>query len=293
MDVNFELYKVFYYVAKYLSFSAAASALYISQSAVSQSIKLLEKQLNSTLFFRHTKLVQLTPEGKLLFQHIEQAFHLIKAGEKSIQEIHSLQKGEVKIGASDTICKYYLLPYLKAFHQMYPDIQIRITNRPSPVCVELLKKGAVDISVVNLLPNALYEKIQVKEMKKIQDVLIAGKPFEHLRHHPISIRELEKYPLLLLEKNSTTRRIFEDFAQQHGATIAPEFELGSMDLLIQLTRIGLGISFVMLDAIEKELLNQEIFILKIKEELPQRSIGVLTNSTVPLSIAAQKFIELF
>ncbi|WZL73925.1 LysR family transcriptional regulator [Clostridiaceae bacterium 35-E11] len=292
MNVNFELYKIFYFVGKNLSFSQAAEQLYVSQSAISQSIKLLEEKLGSKLFFRHTKQVKFTPEGALLFKHIEQAFNFIKSGEKGIQEIHSLKQGEVRIGASDTICKYYLLPYFKQFHQMYPDIKIHITNRPSPVCVELLKKGTVDLSVVNLAPNEVYPNMEVREVKKIQDVFITGKSFSYLQNKELPLKALEAYPLLMLEKNSTTRRFFEDFVKKHQVSITPEFELGSIDLLIDLTKIGLGISFVMVDAIKKELLQKEVFILHIKEKLPQRSIGVLTNSNIPVSIATQKFMDL-
>ncbi|TCO75234.1 LysR family transcriptional regulator [Marinisporobacter balticus] len=292
MEINFELYKVFYFVGKYLSFSQAANNLYISQSAVSQSIKLLEEKLNSKLFFRHTKEVKFTVEGELLFKHIEQAFNFIKSGERSVGEIHSLKKGEVRIGASDTICKYYLLPFLKKFHEIYPDIKIHIINRPSPVCAELLKKGSVDMSVINLPHKIVYKNMHFKEIKKIQDVFIAGSSFKNLKGKVLSLKELENYPLLLLEKNSTTRNFFDAFIKKHNVAITPEFELGSIDLLVELTKIGLGISYVMLDAIKDTLEKEKFFILNIKEKPPQRSIGVLHNTNIPIPIATQKFIDL-
>ncbi|MCT4604668.1 MAG: LysR family transcriptional regulator [Marinisporobacter sp.] len=292
MNINFELYKVFYYVAKYLSFSRAAHELYISQSAVSQSIKLLEEKLHSKLFLRHTKKVNLTSEGNLLFKHIEQAFNFIKAGERSLEETHSLEKGTVKIGASDTICKYYLLPYFKKFHQMYPEIKIHVTNRPSPICAELLKKGNVDLSIINLPFEKNYTDLSYKEIKEVQDVFIAGENFKSLQGKILSLKELENYPFLSLQKNSTTRSFFENFIQKYKVNITPEFELGSIDLLIELTKIGLGISFVTLDTIKEALDKKEIFILNLKEKTPQRSIGVLTHEKVPLPIAAQKFMAL-
>ncbi|MCT4621775.1 MAG: LysR family transcriptional regulator [Marinisporobacter sp.] len=292
MNINFELYKVFYYVAKYLSFSRAAHELYISQSAVSQSIKLLEEKLNSKLFLRHTKRVNLTSEGDLLFKHIEQAFNFIKSGERSLEETHSLEKGTVKIGASDTICKYYLLPYFKKFHEMYPQIKIHVTNRPSPICAELLKKGNVDISIINLPFQKTYTDLSYKEIKEVQDVFIGGENFKSLQGKILSLKDLENYPFLSLQKNSTTRSFFEDFIKKHEVNITPEFELGSIDLLIELTKIGLGISFVMLDSIKEALNKEEIFILNIKEKPPKRSIGVLTHKKIPMPIAAQKFINL-
>ncbi len=129
MDINYELYKVFYHVAVTLSFSEASKQLFISQSAVSQSIKVLEKKLNQTLFIRSTKRVQLTPEGEILFKHVEPAMNLIRKGENQLLEANTLNGGQLRIGASDTICRYYLVNYLKEFHLRYPNVHIKVTNQ--------------------------------------------------------------------------------------------------------------------------------------------------------------------
>lgn len=292
MDVSFELYKVFYFVARSLSFSEASAGLYISQSAVSQSIRLLEEKMQCRLFNRNTKKVKLTPEGEILFKHVEQAFNFIKAAERSIDELHSLKQGEVRIGASDTICKYYLLPYIKKFNRLYPQINIRVTNRTSPVCMELLRNGSVDVSVVNIPEKGIDKNMQVKKIRTIQDVFIAGNSFARLKDKEIPLKELEKYPLLMLEKNTTTRNFIDAFLEKKGVHITPEIELGSVDLLIELAKIGLGISFVVRDYVEKELAGRGLFVLNIKEELPRRLLGIVTNSSVPVPAAAQKFIEL-
>ncbi|MHB8170177.1 MAG: LysR family transcriptional regulator [Thermincolia bacterium] len=293
MDINFELYKVFYFVANTLSFSEAADRLFISQSAVSQSIRTLEKKMNCQLFIRNTKQVKLTPEGEILFKHAEQAFNFLKAGERSISEIHSLKQGEVRIGASDTICKYYLLPCFREFNRLYPNIKIHVTNRTSPSCIQLLKNGSVHMGVVNIPDYELDKNIQTKKIKDLQDVFIAGQSFAFLKDKAISLKDLEQFPLLLLEKNTTTRSFFEDFIKKKGININPEIELGSVDLLIELAKIGLGISFVIKDYIQKELANHEVFILNLKEKIPKRSLGIITNNNIPLPVAAQKFIELF
>ena len=134
MDINYELYKVFYHVANTLSFSEASKQLFISQSAVSQSVKVLEKKLNQTLFLRSTKRVQLTPEGEILLKHIEPAMNLIRQGENQLLEANTLNGGQLRIGASDTICRYYLIPYLKEFHRRYPNVHIKVTNQTSIAC---------------------------------------------------------------------------------------------------------------------------------------------------------------
>ena len=123
MDINYELYKVFYYVATTLSFSEASKRLFISQSAVSQSIKALEKKLDQTLFIRSTKRVQLTPEGEILLRHVEPAMNLIKRGESQLMD-SATTGGQIRIGASDTICRYFLVPYLKRFHKEFPNAHI-------------------------------------------------------------------------------------------------------------------------------------------------------------------------
>ena len=126
MDINYELYKVFYHVAATLSFSEASKQLFISQSAVSQSIKVLEKKLNQPLFIRSTKRVQLTPEGEILLKHIEPAMNLIRKGENQLLEAHTLNGGQLRIGASDTICRYYLVTYLNRFHKEFPIFTSRL-----------------------------------------------------------------------------------------------------------------------------------------------------------------------
>ena len=152
MDINYELYKVFYYVASSLSFSEASKRLFISQSAVSQSIKVLEKKMKRKLFIRSTKKVQLTPEGEILLKHIEPAMNLIRRGEMQLLEADSLNGGQLRIGASDTICRYYLVPYLNQFHKEFPNVHIKVINQTSIKCVELLQNGQADFIVVNY-PN--------------------------------------------------------------------------------------------------------------------------------------------
>jgi DNA-binding transcriptional LysR family regulator len=292
LDISLELYKVFYYVAKTLSFSEASGLLYISQSAVSQSVRLLEEKMNCRLFIRNTKQVKLTQEGEILYKHVEQAFNFIRAGERGISEVHSLKQGEVRIGASDTICKYYLLPYFQKFSRLYPRIKIRVTNRTSPVCMELLRNGSVDVGVVNIPEKGVDKNMSVKKVRMVQDVFIAGKSFAHLKDRIISLKELAQYPLLMLEKNTTTRNFIDAFLEKKGVRITPEIELGSVDLLVELAKIGLGISFVVRDYIEKELSKGEVFVLNVKEKIPARGLGIVTNTSIPAPAAARKFVEL-
>ncbi|MEA4846711.1 MAG: LysR family transcriptional regulator [Clostridiaceae bacterium] len=292
MDINFELYKVFYYVSKSLSFSEASEELFITQSAVSQSIKLLEEKLKCQLFFRNTKKVKLTREGEVLFGHIEQAFNFIKSGERILEEMNSLNQGEIRIGASDTICKYYLMPYIKSFNHAYPNIKIHVTNRTSPRCIELLRKGSVDLSVINIPEKFNYSNIKVKNTQRVRDVFIANENFKGLKDRKVSLKELESYPLIVLERNSTTREFFDNLMAKHEVSIKPEIELGSVDILMEMTKIGLGIAFAPEECVKPELSKGDIFIIDIKEEIPDRNLGFVIHSNIPLPLAASKFVEL-
>jgi len=290
MALNYELYKVFYQVALNLSFSKAAENLFISQSAVSQNIKNLEEELQIKLFIRSTKNVQLTEAGKTLFEHIEAAFNLIENGEKSIKEINALEKGEVHIGANDTISKDYLLPYLNKFHQLYPNIQIKITNRTSSTCVELLLQNKVDFIISNLPNPKITKKMTVDEIFAFNDIFIANKEFKELENDIITLKKLTEYPLLMLESKTTTRQFFENTLKKAGIDIEAAVALGSVDLLIEMTKIGLGISLI--PEYSLELKNQGLFEVKTNEKLPTRKLAVVKMKNIPLSKAAEKFLQI-
>ncbi len=290
MDINYELYKVFYYVAKTLSFSEASKQLYISQSAVSQSIKSLENKLNQHLFVRSTKKVKLTPEGEVLFKHIEPAINLIIRGENQILDANTLNGGQLRIGASDTICRYYLVPYLKAFHAHFPNVHIKVTNQTSAGCVELLENGQVDLIVTNF-PNPKINGVQnVRQVKEFKDIFIASAShFPELINKSLRLEELLGYPLLMLSKISTTSEFLHSLFQQKQLDLVPEIELSSNDLLIDLARIGLGIAFVPDFCLPKD--DPDLIQINLSEMLPSRHLVVGYNDQMPLSEAAKYFIE--
>ncbi|MEE1243818.1 LysR family transcriptional regulator [Frisingicoccus sp.] len=289
MDINYELYKVFYYVAKTLSFSEASKKLYISQSAVSQSIKALEKKLDQNLFIRSTKRVKLTPEGEILFKHIEPAINLIIRGENQIMDANSLNGGQLRIGASDTICRYYLVPYLKEFHEHFPNVHIKVTNATSAHCVDLLENEVVDLIVTNA-PNPRMNSVRnVRKVREFHDVFIANDHYAHLKNKRLDFEELLEYPILMLDKTSMTSEFLHSLFQQHQLDLVPEIELSSNDLLIDLARIGLGIAFIPDFCLPEN--DPDLFIIKTNEMLPPRQLVVGYNDQVPLSEAARYFIE--
>ncbi len=290
IDINYELYKVFYHVASTLNFSEASKQLYISQSAVSQSIKTLERKLDQTLFIRSTKKVQLTPEGEILMRHVEPAMNLIQKGETQLLDAASTG-GQIRIGASDTICRYFLIPYLERFHKAFPGAHIKVINQTSMKCAELLRNGLVDLTVVNFPNNHLGTTTSVMRIKKFRDVFIAGNTFQKLKGETLTFSQLLKYPILMLDKNSTTNEFLHQVFQQHQLDLVPEIELTSNDLLIDLARIGLGIAFVPDYCIIPD--SEDVFSLQTKEELPERELAIAYNEHLPLSRASMEFLSYF
>ena len=289
MDINYELYKVFYHVASTLSFSEASKQLFISQSAVSQSIKTLERKLDQVLFIRSTKKVQLTPEGEILLRYVEPAMNLIQRGESQLAESASTG-GQIRIGASDTICRYFLVPYIKQFHEAFPGAHIKVTNATSIHSVELLKSGQVDFIVVNS-PNAYLESaFSVKRIKRFRDVFLASMTYGQLRGRRLSFAELLEYPILMLDRKSTTSEFLHQVFQKNQLDLVPEIELSSNDLLIDLARIGLGVAFVPDFCIPAQ--DKDLFILRLREELPARQMMVAYNDTLPVSQAARQFMDM-
>ncbi|MFP4016487.1 MAG: LysR family transcriptional regulator [Halanaerobiales bacterium] len=290
MSVNLERYKVFYYTAKYMSFSSAAENLYISQSAVSQSIKQLEKELEGKLFLRTGPGIKLTAEGEVLYKYIEQAYSLIVAGEKKLNSIHELKSGELKIGAGDTICKHYLLEYLQKFHAEYPEVKIQVTNRTTDEITELLKKGEVDIGVINLPYRD--DNLEIEKVLEIQDCFVAGEKYKAAAEKDLSMKDLIQYPLLLLEEKANTRRYIDKITIENGIILKPEIELGSIDLLVEFAKIGLGIAFVIENFVENEIDDGELYKLSFSENIPPRSIGVASLKGIPIAKAGEIFLSM-
>lgn len=290
MDINYELYKVFYHVAASLSFSEASKQLYISQSAVSQSIKTLEKKLGQPLFIRSTKKVQLTPAGKVLLKHIEPAMNLIRRGESQLLDAGTLGLGQLHIGASDTICRYFLVPYLKQFHKKFPSVPIKVTNATSLSCVDLLEQGKVDLIVTNFPNVKLNHSYIQKTVSQFTDVFIANPAYFHLEEKELTLAELKRYPILMLDRKSTTSEFLHNLFLQNQLELIPEIELSSNDLLIDLAKIGLGIAFIPDYCLTGQ--SKDLFILRTKENMPPRQLVASINPNLPISASTEEFLRL-
>lgn len=290
MDVNLEYYKIFYYVTKYQSITQAAEVLSISQPAVSQAVKNLEKALGCKLFVRMAKGVRLTSEGEVLFSFVSKGYESILAGERKLSEILDLEGGEICIGASDMTLQFYLLSYLEQFHEKYPDIKVTVTNAPTPETLGYLEDGRIDFGVVSTPVITKHGCIQIP-VRKIRDIFVAGHKFEYLKGKKLCYRELSDLPVMCLEGDTSTRRYVAEFLEKEHVMLQPEFELATSDMLIQFAKRSLGVASVVEDFAKQAIEEGELFELQFDKEIPKREFCIVYNDKIPMSTAAGKLFQ--
>jgi len=290
MAIRLDLYKVFCEVAKCQSFSMAARELYISQSAVSQGIMQLERELQVRLFTRTPKGVNLTSEGNLLFEYVNSAINLINVGEKKLFQAKGLMVGELKIGVGDTISRYFLLSYLEIFHNEFPNIKLRIINRTTLELCAMLKSGEIDIAICNLPIEDT--SIEVRKCMDVHDIFVCGEKYKDKISTPLSLEEIVDLPLILLESKSNSRQYIERYMLSQGVKITPEIELGSHELLLEFAKINLGISCVVKEFSQEYLNKGILYEIETLDRIPKRGIGICFLKSVSLSATSTKFIKI-
>ncbi|MFC6334070.1 LysR family transcriptional regulator [Paenibacillus septentrionalis] len=290
MKKSLDLYYVFEVVSKQSSISKAAQELFMTQSAVSQSIQRLENELDVQLFNRTARGVTLTAEGKLLHEHVRAALNLLHLGEEKMLEFKNLMIGELHIGVGDTISRYYLLPYLEQFYNHYPGIKLKILNGTTTEILEFIKAGKADLGLCNLPIGD--RSIQSFPSMEVQDIFVGGANYRSLANKPISLQQLIELPLICLEKTANSRIYVDRYFKEKGLSLSPVFELGSHDLLLDFARINLGVACVTKQFAQHYIDNGLVHELPLLEPIPGRSIGICYSKHVSLSRAAKQFIQL-
>ncbi|SFB44722.1 DNA-binding transcriptional regulator, LysR family [Cohnella sp. OV330] len=290
MGNNYELYKVFYWAAKTGSLTQAAKALYLTQPSVSHAIKQLEESFGVSLFYRNSKGVELTQEGMVLYSYIEQSQILITLAEEKMAALKNLDSGELRIGGSDSLFKHYVLPYLEQFHERHPGVKLHLNHGTTPEVITFLKEGRIDLGVVRM--PIVDPQLQVTESFQLQDCFVAGSRYAELKNEVLTLDALLQYPIILFSRNSRARMTITEVFHNYGYSIKPEIEVGSVDLLIEFARRGLGISYVTREFVSKELEEGSLFEVSLDIPLPPSHVGLLTMRNMPLSSAAHAFIGL-
>lgn len=289
--MSMDRYVVFYHAALCESFTKAAETLFVTQSSVSQSIRQLELSLGTPLFYRTGRHVALTAAGTLMFEYASQAVKSIEKGEKELKRLQGLDLGHLTIGASDTLSRYILLEPLRLFHARYPNIQLSIQNRPSPVSKAQVKSGALDLALINHTGPLEDEDLVFHHLSSEENVWIAEKSYAEQQgwlNRKLSLKMLSEHPLITLEKNSTTRRLLDDFLARHQTHIEPEFEFGSVDLILDMVSGGMGIGFIPRMALRS---SHALVALQTEIAVPTTELCLVHSRHLPLTSAAEAFLE--
>lgn len=290
MDINFEYFRIFYYVARYKNITKAAAALGRNQPNVTRIMKLLEAQLNCRLFIREARGISLTQEGELLYSHVEVAYrHLLNAQEE-IGRQDSQKGGTVDIGATETALYLFLLDALPGFKQEYPAIRIKIHNHSTPETVKQLIRGSLDFAVVTG-PFEAPGPVLCEDVLEFGEILVGGIQYKDLCREPMELGDIKHYPWVGLGRGSATYDLYKDFLVRHKIDREPDMEVATSNLMLPLIEHNLGIGFVP-EKLACPLLEEEKLVkICLKNTLPRRSIQIVSDKGRGKSIAADTFYK--
>ena len=293
MNQNLSSYRIFYTVANTGNISKAAKELYISQPAISKSIQKLEESVGCKLFSRSSRGVVLTDEGKLLYEHVSEAFETLTMGEEKLKRSIELGVGHLKIGVSSTLCKYLLLPYLKEFIRQNPHISISISCQSTNDTLKLLEDNKIDIGLIGKPEN--LKNIHFDFLEEIEDIFVAAKDYlRNLKARGIQKDHiLQSSTLMLLDKNNMTRQYIDDYLQENQIIIKDSIDISDMDLLIDFARIGVGVACVIKNFVREDLENGTLMEIPLGFPIHKRDVGFAYKTTTKPSKSLAEFIHFY
>ncbi len=290
-------YRIFNAVAEAGNLSKAAKELFISQPAISKAVSKLEQSLSVKLFTRNSRGVKLTEEGALLYEYTCSAFESLRQGEESIKKIHTLGIGHIKIGVSTTLCKYLLLPYLQNFIESYPHIKISIECHSTFETLALLEEGKLDIGLIG--KPSVSRSIDFFPLKTIRDTFVASPAYlTNLKERESGLTDdtkvlLQRANLMMLDEKNITRLHMDDYLLKHEIHIGQTLEVSNMDLLIEFSKIGLGIGCVIREFVEQELADGSLIELSMPHAIPRRTVGFAYNKIATQNNSVKRFIDFY
>jgi DNA-binding transcriptional LysR family regulator len=291
--VNLELYRVFYTVARCGSLTKAADELFISQPAVSQAIKQLESQLGTSLFNRTHRGMELSVQGgKLIYKQVEEALNLLDGAENKLIELKTTATGTIRVGATDSIFSHILADKIVAFNEKYPAVRIELITGTSPETLTQLKENRCDIGFINL-PIEDRDVTFTGTVSHLSDIFVAGNKYADLKGKVINLKDLQEYPLMMIEINTVARKAFASFTQNLGVQLSPDIEVANWDLMVKLAIRGMGIGCVPREYVKKELESGELFEVDVTPQLPVRGVGIALPKNIPVPFALREFMALF
>ena len=287
MDINFEYYKIFYYVAKYQNLTKAAHALNSSQPNVTRAMNCLEQEVNCTLFTRTNRGVCLTPEGERLYARVSVAMRQFQLAEEELAESVGLEHGSISIAASEIALNIYLLDRLKNFHTRYPGVGLKIHNYSTPQAIRAVENGEIDFALTTT-PTNIEEPLKEIRLKDFQEILIGGRTFEALEHQEMSLKDIRQYPFICLGKQTTTYYFYNQLFLVCGLEIVPDTEAATTDQVLPLVKSELGLAFLPEEMAREALEKQEVCHIPLKEKIPKRYVCMVYDTKRSMSVAAQR-----
>lgn len=288
--MNLELWKLFYEVACAKNISKASEKLHISQPAITKQIKKLEEELNCKLFIRNQKGVILTQDGETIFQDIKNALNAFELAEKKLKDNNELITGTIKIGITTSLAKSYLMPYIRKFHQLYPNIIFEISTDPTSLLKQELKKGKIDF-IIAKFPPRITDEFEYIKIGTRQDCFVVNENYGELINKPLKLSEISNYPILLQKQPSSSRDYIENYCQNYNIKLHSVMEIASSNLLIEFAKIGSGIGVVTKEYIQKELSNKELYELNVNPKIPPRDFGIISLKENYLSKCSDEFYK--
>lgn len=291
MNINYETYKIFYYVATNESISKASQKLLISQPAVTWHLKNLEANLGVTLFTRTKKGVKLTDEGAIFFEYIKNGIKNFTNGENMLTNLKNLDYGNIRIGSSTTVCEHVLMPYLEKFHEKYPNIDIQIVNTLTEDLLKELRNGNLDMLLLNM-PMEESKDLKIQKVIDVQDIFVGNKKYYDICNGNLNLEDLNNYPLLFQKAPSNTRKYLDNYLKDNNVILHPKTEIVSYNLIMEFVKSGFGIGYATKEFIKDELNNKSLYEIKVTPKVPKRYIGIVTlNQSVP-NYSSKKLIDM-
>lgn len=289
MNINYDYYKTFYYVAKYKNLTLAANELNINQPNVSRTMKLLEENMGCKLIIRKSHGVELTDEGENLFFYVQNAMRQLQTAEEEISSYSSYSKGSISIGVSETAAYLVLLPALSEFKKKYPNIKIKLNNHNSSTAIDSVKQGLVDFAI-----STVYEPLEAPlistPLMEYSDILVGGPSYKYISHD-LSLTEIADYPIISLSPYSSTHKLYSSFFSQHNLSFNPQYEVETTGQLCPMLMYDLGIAFIPEIYVHSSIADGKVVRLKTKEKLPTRNICLIENNNRKSNAAAWKLKE--
>lgn len=296
MNMDLELYRVFCEVVKYKNISKAAENMYVSQSAITQSIQKLETMLGGKVFYRNKNGVELTEEGKNLYEYIKDSIETMSNAENIFSKYVTLEKGSVRIGGGNSLLSYLILEPILTFIKKYPDIEISISSGMTDNLMQSLANGELDIVGLNLpYKGKTYSNVEILPLKKASYCFFASK--EYIKEHPIkALKDIEKHTLILPKSPSSKSKILMDYCKKEKLELKSQYDVSSSSIMKKMVLNNIGIGFTNTENI-KEISDKIKIIKEIEFEGTQEGIATLkknmsNKATLELVKEIKKYHEL-